>query len=194
MTTRRKWVLGSIAFMLAVLAVAGYTLETRYAMGQMGEVVFPWQKARRRLRAARVMTSGEGSRFVKFRVNDDPGEREARVRRNGAICDKLTGAWTDYFVRCLEPKDPERPRVRAELQDLVSHAVAVNVSVCSEAQADTIGPPDEQVDSCIAFFTSGMCDLLDYAPDELAISTMDVMIKKPNRPQPHIEACPFLFL
>jgi hypothetical protein len=197
MTTRRKWLLGSIGFMLAVLAVAGYTFETRY---EMGEVSFPWQKSRRRLIAARRMfdphksLQGGGGRFMKFLINDDDDERrEARARKNRSMCDRLTTAWTDYFVRCIEPKGDERERVRAEMQDLVTHAVPETVWVCSELQAPNEGPPGEQFDSCVAFFASGTCDILDYEWMELAVSTHDVRVKRPTKPQPHMEACPLLF-
>src|SRR5262245_6314938 len=197
MTTRRKWLLGSVGFMLAVLAVAGYTFETRY---EMGEVAFPWQKSRRRLIAARTMfdphksLQGGGGRFVKFFLaNDDDEKREARERKNRALCNTLTTAWTDYFVRCIEAKGDERERIRAEMQDLTTHAVHDKVSVCDEVYVSEQGPRDEQFDSCIAFFTSGTCDILDYPWMELAVSTVDLMVKKPTRPQPHMEACPLLY-
>jgi len=191
MTTRRKWLLGSVACMFVVLAVAGYSLETRYEMGQMS---FPWQKTRRRLIAARRMLGNfGGSRFVKFKINDDADEREARERSNRAACAKLGAAMTDYFVRCSEAKEPELASVRTEMEDRVTHALPKAVPICSETQASEIGPPEEELDSCAAFFASGTCDILDYAENELALGTLDMMVKKPTRPQPHLAACPFLF-
>ena len=198
MTTRRKWLLGSIGFMLAVLAIAGYTFETRY---EMGEVAFPWQKSRRRWIAARTMFDphksvwgGGVGKFMKWRIHEDEEVREARARKNRAMCDRLTAAWTDYYVRCIEAEGDERERVRVEMQDLVGHAMHDNLSICSDdIQAANEGPADEQFDSCIAFFTSGTCDILDYPWMELAVSTVDRMAKKPTMPQPHMEACPLLF-
>jgi len=192
MTTRRKWVLGSVTCMVVVLAIAGYQFDTQYEMGQ---IVLPWQKTRRRMRAARSMFGGNsGSRFVKFMLNNDPEETEARERRNRAACDKLRAAWIGYIDRCVEAKEAERARVHAEAEDLVTHGLPEAVRVCDASQASAVGPPDEQVDSCIAFFKSGTCDILDYSPNDLVIGEMDVMMKKPTRPQPHLQACPLLFL
>ena len=191
MTTRRKWVLGSVACVLVVLAVAAYQFETQY---EMGKVAFPWQTARRRLIAERRMFGGmSGSRFVKFKIDDDADEREARERSNRVACEKLGAAMTGYFVRCSEAKEPDLASVRADWQDQVTHALPKVVTVCSETQASNIGPPEEEFDSCVAFFTSGTCDVLDYGENELALGTLDMMVKKPTRPQPHLVACPFLF-
>ena len=184
--------LGSLACMVVVLAVAGYQFETQYEMGQ---IVLPWQKTKRRLRAARYLFGGNSAgRFVKFMFNNDPEETEARERRNRAVCDKLGAAWIDYIDRCAEAKAPERARVRAEIEDLVTHGLPEAVKVCDPSQASAVGPPDDQVASCIAFFTSGTCDILDYAPNDLVVGELDVMVKKSTRPQPHIQACPLLFL
>src|SRR5262245_17805174 len=117
--------------MLVVLAVVGYQFDTQYEMGQ---IVLPWQKTRRRLRAAYSMMGGNsGSRFVKFRINDDPDEAEARARRNRAACEKLGPAWIDYVVRCAEAKEPERARLRADIENAVAHALPEMVPVCSES-------------------------------------------------------------
>ena len=195
MTTRRKWLLGSVVCMLVVLGVAGYTLETRY---EMEEISFPWQKTRRRVIAARRMFDPHkslpgGGGFVKFLLDKDDEDREALGRKNRATCDKLGAAWTEYFVRCSEAKDSDRARIRAEMQDLVKHRLPEKVLVCSEAQAETEGPPDAEWNACVAFFASGTCEILDYDWMELAVSTHDMMVKKPTKPQPHMEACPLLF-
>jgi hypothetical protein len=195
MTTRRKWIVGAVG--VVSLAVAAFQLETRYEMGQLRDVALPWQKTRRRLIAARTLFNGVagGDRFTKFLFNQDEEMLAARARKNRETCDRLAAAGVDYIMRCAEPKEAERERVRAEMKDLVTSAFRDGIGACrtSNVESPPLGPEDEELASCLQFFRSGTCDILDYRPSQLAVGMLDMMVKKPSKPQPHMQACLFLW-
>lgn len=189
-------ILGGVAVALAALAVPAYQFETRYEMGQ---VSFPWQNTRRRLIAARALFDQDGPPLGQtityvFDKQDAEERAAARARKNRETCDKLATASVDYVVRCVEADGAERERARAEMRDLIARALRYRIPACEKADGSVRGPADEAVVSCLRFLGSGSCEILDYKREDLAGGTLDYMVKKPGKPQPHLEACPFLFI
>jgi len=197
MSRRKRWILGGLGVAVAVLAIAAFQFETRYEMGQ---VSFPWQKERRRLIAARAMfetleqmgTGGFVANYRFAKTEEAAAEIERHRKQTQETCGQIATAWRDYVVRCLEPKPADRERISAEMTALVGKATNARISGCS-GQDDGDPGSEEDRAACLRFFASGSCEIFDYGRDELALGLVWLRAMRPAKPQPHIEACPFIF-
>jgi hypothetical protein len=200
-TRKQRWIFGGIGLAVLASGVAATELVPRYQLGQLS---FPWQQSRRRLFAAREMFSpapgqrGPLSMSWKFRKDLTPEEQAELHRKqreqNRQTCAALAKAWADYVVRCAGPEAAEREAIRAEMLQSAASELRERVAACDEGGGDPVeGPPAEEQAPCLQFFASGSCDILDYDPKDLTLSTLDVMVTRPSKPQPHMLACPFIF-
>jgi len=197
MAQRKKWILGGLAVGVVALAIAAFQFETRYEMGQ---VSLPWQKERRRLIAARAMfegleqmgTSGFFANYRFAKTEEAAAEIEQHRKQTQETCGQIATAWRDYVVRCLEVKPADRERIGDEMTALARKATSARVSGCS-GQDDGEPGSEEDRAACLRFFASGSCEIFDYGRDELALGLVWLRAMRPTKPQPHMEACPFIF-
>ena len=197
MAQRKKWILGGLAVGIVALAIGAFQFETRYEMGQ---VSLPWQKERRRLIAARAMfegleqmgTGGFVANYRFAKTEEAAAAIEQHRKQTQETCAQIATAWRDYVVRCLEVKPADREQIGAEMTVLVRKATNARISGCSGEDDGDPGSAEDRA-ACLRFFASGACEIFDYGRDELALGLVWLRAMRPTKPQPHMEACPFIF-
>ena len=207
MSTKARWLLAVLVPLVAAdigAAALGVPSFQREARPEAPPISPAWQQTRRRLATARAMFKGglvernmksSSNTFVNGEGRAAYERRMRELRRaNREMCDSLTTAWAGWIVSCADPREAARDRIRAEMTGLVAGELRERSTACEEGPGGTDdGPEPEDRASCLRFFRSGNCEILDYNPKELALSLLDLTIKKPRKPQPHLLACPMLF-
>jgi hypothetical protein len=207
MSAKARWLLAVLVPLVAAdvgAAALGVPPFRREARSEAPPISPAWQQTRRRLATARAMFGGGlvernmkswSNTFVKGEGRAAYERRMKELRRtNQQMCDSLATAWAAWIVRCADAREAARDRIRAEMTGLAAGELQERITACENSPDNTDdGPEPEDRASCLRFFRSGNCEILDYDPNELALSTLDLMVKRPRKPQPQLFACPMLF-